>query len=472
MNLAQIAHQLGCQEKVLPIPIAGVSIDTRQLLPGCLYVALKGEHFDGHDFMVQAIEAGASAVLCERLDASIDRGLQLLVPDTLKALAAMAYFHRECLDCPVIAVTGSNGKTSVKEMIYSILPKPASATQGNFNNHIGAPLSVLQLNATHRYAVFELGANHLGEIAYTAAIVRPQVALITNIAPAHIEGFGSIEGVARAKGEIYESLSDLGTAVINDDDVFAHFWDKIIASKRVLRFSLKKPASLTVGDLRYNPMGCASFSLMFPEGHTADISLQVPGEHSVYNAMAAAASCFALGISIANIEKGLNAFSGVAGRMAYRAGKNGSLVIDDTYNANLSSVLAAIAVLAKRPKLTILVLGDMGELGSYTQAHHEEIGRTAQEQGIDLVMTCGQQSAATSRAFGSHGKHYANHDELVQNLLTTLDKDTTVLVKGSRSAKMEKIVHRILLSSAVNTPAAAASSCEHNLFSKLPSTKA
>jgi UDP-N-acetylmuramoyl-tripeptide--D-alanyl-D-alanine ligase len=470
MDLTQIAQYLGCLDTVLPRPIGGISIDTRHMSPGDLFVALKGAHFDGHDYMVAAIEAGAAAIVCERLNASIDRSLQLLVPDTLKALATMASCHRATIACPIIAVTGSNGKTSTKEMIYSILPKPALATQGNLNNHIGAPLSVMRLETSHRYAVFELGASHLNEISYTAAVVKPQVALITNIAPAHIEGFGSIEGVARAKGEIYESLDASGTAVINEDDAFAHFWDNIVASKRVLRFSLKKPADITVSDLSYNALGHASFTLVFPQGLRAAISLQVPGEHSVYNALAAAASCFALGIAIPDIEKGLNAFHGVAGRMAYREGVNHSLVIDDTYNANLRSVLAAVAVLAKRPGFRILVLGDMGELGTYTQAHHEEIGRIAQEQGINLVMTCGQHSIATSQAFGSPGKHYQNQEELVQELLTYLDKDTTVLVKGSRSARMEKIVHKILLSSAVNTASAANAPSEQNLLSKLPLT--
>lgn len=466
MNLAQIAIELGCKEEVPSVPITGVSIDTRNMFPGCLFIALKGARFDGHDYMVKAIELGAVAILCERLNTSIDRALQLVVPDSFKALACLATWHRKNMPCPAIAVTGSNGKTTVKEMIYSILPEPSLGTQGNLNNHIGAPLSVLQLNKMHRYAVFELGASHIGEIAFTSAIVQPQVALITNIAPAHIEGFGSIEGVARAKGEIYESLGPNGTAIINEDDTFAHFWDKTNAGKQVLRFSLNKATDVRAKDVHYNPAGCASFTLVLPNAR-ADIGLQVPGEHAISNALAAAASAFALGIAVPDIARGLNAFQGVPGRMMYREGKNHSLIIDDSYNANLRSVLTAIAVLAKRPGYRILVLGDMGELGSYTQEHHAEIGRAAQLQGIDLLLSCGSHSVYSSEAFGTTGKHYTSQDELCHDVLTFLDKDTTVLVKGSRSARMEKIVSQ-LLSSTINASVVTASACEQGV--KLPST--
>lgn len=423
-------------------PIKTICIDSRKVKPGDLFVALQGDNFDGHNFIKDAAAQGAVAVLCSKIDDQIMIP-QIQVPDTVQALAQLATHYRQSINCPVIALTGSNGKTSVKEMIASILPKPAHATPGNFNNHIGAPLSVLQLQQDHRYAVFELGANHIGEIAYTVGIVKPQVSLINNIAPAHIGEFGSIEGVARTKGEIYQGLGKDGTAVINDDDHYAHFWDELLVGKKVLRFSTKKQADVYARNIALDEEGCANFELVLPIG-TAEISLQIPGVHAVQNALAAATCCYAVGISLTDIVSGLNAFRGVAGRMTFLSGKNQSIIIDDTYNANLHSVLTAVDVLAKRQGCRILVLGDLGELGSWTQQHHEEIGQAAQRHGIDLLMSCGTHSEYSSKAFGDTAKHYQSQDELARDLLSKLDKDTTVLVKGSRSAAMEKIVHQLV----------------------------
>ncbi|KTC87893.1 MULTISPECIES: UDP-N-acetylmuramoyl-tripeptide--D-alanyl-D-alanine ligase [Legionella] len=441
LNLNNIAELFNSSFSSDPL-INGVCIDSRKVKSGDLFVALQGENFDGHDFIKDAVAKGAVAVICSRANAELNVP-QIQVTDTLQALAKLATHYRLTLHCPVIALTGSNGKTTVKEMISSILPKPAHATPGNLNNHIGAPLSVLQLLPEHRYAVFELGANHIGEIAHTVAVVKPQVALINNIAPAHIEGFGSIEGVARAKGEIYQGLSADGTAVVNDDDNYAHFWDESLGDKKVLRFSLTKPVDVYAQELSFNEAGYASFDLVLPTGH-AQVSLQVPGEHSVRNALAAASCCHAVGISLTDIVQGLNQFRGVAGRMTFLAGKNNSLIIDDTYNANLRSVLTAIDVLAKRQGQRILVLGNLGELGAWTREHHEEIGRVAQQRGIDRLMTCGTHSEYSAQTFGSAAKHYKNQEELARDLLPELNKYTTVLVKGSRSAAMEKIVHQLV----------------------------
>ncbi|KTD07391.1 UDP-N-acetylmuramoyl-tripeptide--D-alanyl-D-alanine ligase [Legionella jamestowniensis] len=441
MNLKNIANLLNvpCASNE---SVTGFCIDSRQVRPGNLFIAVQGERFDGHDFMAEAASKGAIAIICSKSNEEIPIP-QFNVPDTLKALAKIAISHRQTIHCPIIALTGSNGKTTVKEMIASILPKPAHATPGNLNNHIGAPLSVLQLNANHRYAVFELGANHVGEIAYTAAIVRPQVALINNIAPAHIGEFGSIDGVARAKGEIYQALPPGGIAVINEDDNYAHFWDDNLVDKKVLRFSLGKPVDIYARNIQFNDQDCARFELVLPTAH-AQVMLQVPGEHTIANALAAASCCYAAGISLTDITEGLNQFRGVPGRMTFLPGKNQSLVIDDTYNANLRSVLTAVSVLAKRRGRRILVLGDMGELGNWTQEHHEEVGYAAQRQGIDLLMTCGTHSAHSSKAFGDSARHYASQEELALDLLNKLDANTTVLVKGSRSAAMEKIVHRLV----------------------------
>ncbi|KTC72485.1 UDP-N-acetylmuramoyl-tripeptide--D-alanyl-D- alani ne ligase [Legionella birminghamensis] len=439
MKLQEIAKVLGCSQR--SGEVSRIVIDSRQVQPGDLFVALQGERFNGYEFILDAEAKGAVAVICEQNHPQV-KIPQLLVRDSLAAMTELAKAHRQSIHCPVIALTGSNGKTTVKEMIASILPNPSLATYGNLNNHIGAPLSVLQLRNEHRYAVFELGANHPGEIAHTVAIVKPGIALINNIAPAHIEGFGSIDGVARAKGEIYEGLGETGTAVVNHDDNYAHFWDELLAGKKVIRFGLQA-GDVFAREVTYDERGCPLFMLNLPNG-SGNIHLHVPGEHSIRNALAAASCAYAAGIGLDVIVNGLNAFSGVKGRMTYLQGKNNSIVIDDTYNANLRSVLTAVDVLSKRQGKRILVLGDMGELGAWTQKHHEEIGLAALQQGIDLLMTCGRQSEFTSKAFGQTARHYSSQDELAQDLLPQLDSTTTVLVKGSRSAAMEKIVQQLV----------------------------
>lgn len=421
---------------------SGVSIDSRNIQPDQLFVAIRGDRFDGHDFIAEAQRRGAVAVICERAMADITIP-QWIVPSALDALAAIARRYRQQFSCPVIAVTGSNGKTSVKEMIASILPQPSFATHGNLNNHIGVPLSILQLQPTHRYAVFELGASQSGDIAHTVAMVQPQVSLINNIAPAHIEGFGSLDGVARAKGEIYHGLIPGGTMIINDDDNYAHFWDDLIGENSVLRFSKTHSTSIYAKDAILTDKGFGIFQLVTPQGEMR-VQLQVPGLHNVSNALAAASCCHAVGITLTDIVAGLEAFTGVAGRMAIRVGKNQAMIIDDTYNANLRSTLTAVDVLAKRDGVRILVLGDMAELGAWGERHHEEVGLAAREQGIDWLMTCGTLSVKSTLAFGSGGQHYDNQEQLTHDLLRRLDAKTTVLVKGSRSAAMENIVHQLI----------------------------
>ncbi|MGQ3892527.1 UDP-N-acetylmuramoyl-tripeptide--D-alanyl-D-alanine ligase [Legionella sp. CNM-4043-24] len=442
MNLKDISVQLGL-EQTAPLSISGVSIDSRTIEPGMLFVALRGEQFDGHDFISAAVSRGAAAVLCECRQDNLGDIPQLVVPDSLQALASLATQHRKSLSCPVIALTGSNGKTSVKEMIAAILPEPSFATPGNLNNHIGAPLSVLQLESRHRYAVFELGASRMGDVAFTVAIAQPQIALINNIAPAHIEGFGSIDGVANAKGEIYQGLPENGTAIVNDDDDYAHYWDALLRDKRVLRFSLNKAVDVYARSLELDERDCARFTLVLPSGEAA-VHLAVPGIHSARNALAASACCYAAGVSLADIVKGLQGFRGVAGRMTCLQGKKHAQIIDDSYNANLRSVLTAVEVLAKRKGRRILVLGDMGELGQWTQSHHEEIGRVAKSSGIDRLMTCGNHSEHSTKAFGEGATHYRQQDDLARDLLPLLDENTSVLVKGSRSAAMEKVVRQLV----------------------------
>lgn len=423
-------------------PIKGFSTDSRKIQTGEVFIALTGEHFDGHAFVKQAAERGAIAALVEHRLAEVSIP-QLVVEDSLKALGDIARQYRQQIHCPVIALTGSNGKTSVKEMIASILPQPAWATRGNLNNHIGVPLTVLQLQPEHRYAVLELGANHLGEIAYTVGIAQPQVALINNIAPAHIEGFGSIQGVAIAKGEIYQGLPAGGTAIVNDDDHYAHFWDESLPGKKVYRYSLQHQADFYASDIDYDEQGCARFRL-HGLGQPLSIHLQVPGEHSIRNALAAAACCHAVGIDSQQIEAGLNRFAGVAGRLNFKRGLQAATIIDDTYNANLKSVLTALAVLAKRPGKTIFAFGDMGELGEHAEAHHREVGEAAKSLGISQLFTCGRFSQAASQAFGSGAAHFDSQDALIARLRPALDASTTVLVKGSRSSAMENVVNALL----------------------------
>ena len=441
MNLNTIASLLS-QSCQINTDISGICTDSRQIKPGDLFIAIQGEHFDGHHFVKEVESKGALAAVVNHFIEGVQIP-QFIVADPLLALAKIAAAHRQDITCPVIALTGSNGKTTVKEMIAAILPPPSHATKGNLNNHIGAPLSVLELNNQHRYAVFELGANHIGEIAHTVAIVHPDVTLINNIATAHVEGFGSIDGVARAKGEIHQGLTSAGIAVVNDDDAYAHFWDDLFLDKRVLRFSAVHSADIYAQDVRLDPHGRGQFSLVLPNGRT-DIELQVPGLHNVRNALAAAACCYAVGISIKDIQRGLSHFCGVKGRMTMLTGKNQATIIDDTYNANLRSVLTALEVLAARPGKKIFVFGDMGELGTWATQHHQEVGLAARQLGIDEVLSCGTYSALATEAFGEGGQHCSSQEELAQIVLKELTSDTTVLVKGSRSSAMEKIVHKLL----------------------------
>jgi len=444
IKLSEIAASL---DLALPqdqnMAITGLSIDTRTLEAGNLFVALRGTRVDGQQFISEAIKCGASAVLCTELSPECDFP-QLVYPDLERALGLIATAYRTHLSCSVVALTGSNGKTTVKEMLAAILPKPAFATPGNWNNHLGVPLSIMQLNKSHHYAVLELGANHAGEIAYTAAMAKPCVTLINNISSAHNEGFGSIDGIAQAKGEIHQNLLAGGTAVINADDGYSHYWDKILADKKILRFSATQPdVDIYATAIELNHVDGPRFNLVTPAGE-ARIVLHVPGMHHVLNALAAAACAYALDISVSEIAEGLAKFEGVPGRLTSRAGQDGALILDDTYNANLSSVLAGIHVLAARTGQRILVLGDMGELGEHSAAYHKEVGDVARAEGIDGLMTCGEQSAVATRAFGERGQHFSTQEALIKALSPKLDATTTVLVKGSRSSAMENVVNQLL----------------------------
>jgi UDP-N-acetylmuramoyl-tripeptide--D-alanyl-D-alanine ligase len=427
----------------------GVSTDTRSIGAGELFVALAGERFDGHDFVAAAATRGAAAALVARGWAgSHDTALPLLVADdTRRALGRLAASWRSRFELALIGVTGSNGKTTVKEMCAAILREAAHAegldpelavlaTRGNLNNDIGLPLMLLRLRHAHRTAVLEMGMNHPGEIAWLAAAARPSVAVITNAQRAHLAGMGSLSEVAREKGEIIRLLGSGGTAVINADDPFAGYWRELAGAARVIRFGIEHPAEVR-GHCEVNGSG-TRLRLVTPQGD-AELRLAVPGAHNARNALAAAAATLAAGAPLAAVVAGLERFAGVPGRMQVRAARAGATLIDDTYNANPDSVRAAIDVLAATPGRTLLVLGDMGEIGSASAQFHDEIGGYAKSQGIDLLFGIGEQCELAVRNFGAGGRHFKRLEELVAAALDELDAQVVVLVKGSRFMRMERV---------------------------------
>lgn len=421
--------------------ILGYSTDTRTLNEDEVFIALRGENFDGHEFLSLAEQKGAILAIVDNKNEALNLP-QIVVNDTYQALGKLASFYRQRLNTKFIALTGSNGKTSVKEFIANILPQPSYATVGNLNNHIGVPLSMLRIPENTHYAVLELGANHLGEIGYTASIVRPDVALINNIAPAHIGEFGSIEGVANAKGEIYSSLSDSGVAIVNDDDNYAHHWDDIIKNNPVCRFSKIHKTDIYATDIEFDKEGCAKFHLHI-NNEKYIIQLKVPGEHMVSNALAAASCCVHIGIDINTIISGLEKFQGVMGRLQKKTGLKGATILDDTYNANLNSMLAGLAVLAKYNGKKVFVMGDMGELGEYCDMYHQQVGEAAKQYGIDSFYAVGQHVIKAVEGFGPTAQYFKDKSSLISALKPNISSDFTILVKGSRSAKMEEIVQAL-----------------------------
>ena len=443
LSLSAAAKALNAETSGVDVTFSGVTTDSRTVVAGDLFVALKGERFDGHNYVRQVIEQGAAAALVERRDPAWGDFPLLLVKDARLALGELAGHWRSRFAIPVVALTGSSGKTTVKEMIAATLRVQAGAddqvlaTKGNLNNDIGMPLTLLGLRDTHRYAVIEMGMNHPGEIAYLSRIARPDVALIINAQAAHLAGLGTVEAVARAKGEIFEGLAANGIAVINADDPHASLWQELAAGHRVIRFGLEQPAEVSAS-FKLQPFG-SEIEIVTPTGKFA-VALPVPGEHNVRNALAATAVAQALGIDNATVAAGLAKISSVKGRLLKNPCLHGATMIDDTYNANPGSVRAAIAVLAGMPGKKVLVLGDMGELGENARALHAEIGAAAKVAGIDLLFTLGDLSAAAAQAFGAGGRHFEYIEDLLHDIENLLAPDVTVLVKGSRFMQMERVV--------------------------------
>ena len=427
------------------IGFSSVSTDTRTLAPGALYVALRGERFDGHDYVAAARERGAAAALVER---TVDVDLpQVVVADGRRALGLAAAQWRARFSLPVIAVAGSNGKTTVTQMIASILAaaygdKGRLATRGNLNNEIGVPLMLWQLARQHRAAVFELGMNHAGEIAYLAELVRPTVALVNNAQREHQEFMQSVEATAYENGEVIAALplSDDGVAVFPADDACTPIWRQIAGTRRVVDFALEADAVVTATcTLRADG---ARVSMATPLG-LVDVDLALTGVHNVRNALAAAACAIAAGVDAGAIADGLRAFRPVAGRGARLRAREGGLLIDDTYNANPDSVRAAIDLLAGFEGERVLVLGDMGEVGARGPEFHREVGAYARERAVDGLVALGPMARDAVDAFGAGAVHCADVDSVLAALRPRLGPSVTVLVKGSRFMRMERVVQAL-----------------------------
>lgn len=452
MLLSEVARATGGTLEGADVLVKAVSTDSRKIEPGQLFVALRGDRFDAHDFLAAVRDAGAAGALVDRLGYTHRGGVLpcVVVSDTRVALGRLAAWWRARFTIPVIGVTGSNGKTTVKELCAAILraqaecdgaaPDAVTATLGNLNNDIGMPMMLLRINAVHRAAVIEMGMNHPGEIAYLAGIARPTVALVNNAQRAHLEGVGSLGDVATEKGAIYGGLGEDGVAIINADDPHADYWRGLNAGRRVLTFGLDHAADVTA-EYELTAMR-AKVSLHTPAG-SCGVLLSVPGLHNVRNALAATAATLAAGVSLEAVARGLAGYTGTKGRLQIRHTESGALLLDDTYNANPDSVRAGVDVLAMTPGRTIFVFGDMGETGDNAAQYHDEIGGYAKSQGVDLMFVLGEHAEIAARNFGDGGRHFGDIDTLIAALRAELTADTVVLVKGSRFMKMERVVDAI-----------------------------
>lgn len=429
------------------VQVAEINTDTRKSVSNSLFFALKGEKFDAHQYLDQAVSQGALALVVQQENSSISVP-QLVVKDTRIALGELAKWLREKINPRTVAMTGSSGKTTVKEMTASILQHTAADseavlfTNGNFNNDIGVPLTLLRLTEKHRFAVIELGANHQNEINYTTKLVQPNAALINNIAPAHLEGFGSLAGVVQAKGEIYRGLTKNGVAIINSEHNHLDIWQKEISNHAIQYFNGK---DYSVKNVQGNEQG-STFTLVSPQGEI-DISLPYLGEHNIKNALAATALAMNVGATLADVKAGLEQGSQVKGRLLPIQVTPNLLLLDDTYNANKDSLCAAIDVLKSYDAFRILCVADMKELGENSLAIHREVGQYVKSSNLDLVCSYGNESAVISEAV--LGKHFTDKTEMVDFLVPLIENQlqqnnkVVVLGKGSRSMKMEDVIYSL-----------------------------
>jgi UDP-N-acetylmuramoyl-tripeptide--D-alanyl-D-alanine ligase len=445
MSLREAATAIGARFVGEDVRFDSVSTDSRTLERGALFIALRGERFDGRQFIGAAKERGAAAAVVEDPDASQAELPFLVVENSRLALGRLAAHWRGRFDIPLVAVIGSNGKTTVKEMIAAILREHfgetrALATEGNLNNDIGLPLTLLRLRRNHRAAVVELGVNHPGETATLAAVASPTVALINNAQREHQEFMKGVAEVAREHGAVFAAMRPEGTGVINADDEFSGYWRGLLAGRRIRDFGLEKPAQVG-GRHRFTHFG-SEIDLRTPQGATR-VELHVDGRHNVLNALAAAACALAAGASLEAVARGLAAFRPVGGRMQRRTASSGTKLIDDSYNANPDSVRAAIDVLAAEGGAKVLLLGDMGEVGERGAEFHLEIGHYARERGIDRLLAVGELSSACVAAFGEGARHFATVEALISAAQAELRPSTTMLVKGSRFMRMERVVQAL-----------------------------
>ena len=432
-NTAQVAKAVQGELIGNSVAVFGVSTDTRSVAANELFIALQGLNFDGHDYLEHAKQRGAVAVMVsKKTETDLPK---ILVSDTKLALGELAKAWRKQFSIPVIGITGSNGKTTVKELTTAIMncEHEVLATEGNLNNDIGMPLTLLKLQSRHTAAVIEMGANHPGEIDYLTHISLPNVAIITNAGPAHLEGFGDLEGVAKAKGEIYSSLSNDGTAIINADDVYCDYWKSVCADKQVMSFGLENKADV------FAEQNGNELVITTPAGKVT-VSFSLPGKHNLLNALAATAGCIAAGVSLESVKQGLESAKGVKGRLQLHSGLSGSRIIDDTYNANPASLIAALDVLQHYSGNRFLALGDMGELGNDAEQLHTDAGEQAKASGVDKLYAIGQFAGCAAKGFGVGGQVFEDQPSMISEISNELNADVTLLVKGSRVMHMENIV--------------------------------
>ncbi len=440
LSLSETASVLEAELEGEDLRYEGLSSDSRNILPGSLFVAIEGECFDGHDFVDAAAKKGALAALISKPQRFSLPTLR--VADTIAALGKLAGHWRGHFKAPLIAITGSNGKTTVKEMLAAILRRSHKvlATRGNLNNEIGAPLTLVELDQSHEQIIVELGANHPGEIARLTQMSMPSVGVITVCAPAHLEGFGSVEGVARAKGELFAEMPADACAVINADDAFAPLWAEMAGARRKVRFGLDHDADVS-GEWRSAGAGGA-LSIQSPVG-SFEVCIAFPGKHNGANALGAAAAAIAVGASADDVRLGLEAAQPISGRLQLKRGAGGATIIDDTYNANPHSLQAGLEVLASQNGRRWLVLGDMAELGGGAASYHQDAGQLARKLGVTRLFAVGDLSRLAAERFGKGALHFNSQDALIEALRTELTGDATVLVKGSRSMGMERVVNAL-----------------------------
>ncbi|OCQ20216.1 UDP-N-acetylmuramoyl-tripeptide--D-alanyl-D-alanine ligase [Pseudoalteromonas luteoviolacea] len=446
MNFSWLAEVLEAPFSGQNLAVANINTDTRTITNDEVFLALQGANFDGHKFVAEAKEKGAIAAIVSRpVDVDI---VQFVVPDTRIALGKLGQKVIQQVAPKTVAITGSVGKTTVKEMAAAILSRRGKvlATKGNFNNDIGVPLTLLRLSEDDEYAVIELGANHIGEIAYTSGLTNPDVAVVCNVAPSHLEGFGSIEGIGQAKGEIFGGLKADGVAVINQDSDFADMWVDGLTTQSIKRFSMQDQHDVWADDVKLDDTGKAEF-LLCTDTSSVPVKLALPGKHNVMNAVIAASITMPLGASLEDVATALQNMDVVKGRVNVIDVSPNLRVVDDTYNANVRSVKAAIELLKEMPGTRILALGDMAELGEEARAYHQEVGEYAQQHDIDALFSLGVLSRYASEIFEQPNRHFSTREHMLEALFEFIGQDSkrcTVLVKGSRSARMELLVSDLI----------------------------